>query len=432
MESAPNTGLTAVSVHGFAGAFAFALKELGIELLAVLEPGGFGTRMIEANRDVLGYTGPIYTMDPNRVPAYDTNIVLGNPPCSGFSLLNSSKGDQARGPEAKINECMWTVVRYAARVNEGKGADAVIWESVQGTGKMGLGLMRDLHTYLREETGEDYALTHLFMSGASVGGAQIRKRYFWVATKKPFGIVPPEIPKVTTYRDAIGDLVGLRPTYDAQPTNLPPSEWAERLVWKHEGEPWVTCHVLPEDRYAKMMDAIAKYWLPGQDCFDAIKAFIANEGHPPEHWNARDIQWATTSNSFSKTYRIKPDRAGRVIAGDGAYGFYHWEEDRLLTVRELARLMGFPDESRWAFASIPQMYAMLGKQVPVQSWAWALSWVTASIQGYPGWYRGDVTGLNERTIDVTNDFKRVYNERTGVQEDSRSPELKRLMDERRP
>ena len=43
----------------------------------------------------------------------------------------------------------------------------------------------------------------------------------------------------------------------------------------------------------------------------------------------------------------------------------HPDEDRPLTVREYARLQGFPDT--WEFVgSIPQKYRMIGEAVPIQ------------------------------------------------------------------
>ena len=67
----------------------------------------------------------------------------------------------------------------------------------------------------------------------------------------------------------------------------------------------------------------------------------------------RRLSW----DSPSPTLVTSPSQLGTCMC--------HPDEDRPLTVREYARLQGFPDD--WEFVgSIPQKYRMIGEAVPVQ------------------------------------------------------------------
>lgn len=411
-----------VAFHGFGGAYAVALKALGAELVGVVEPGGFGARVVEENRAFLEYEGPIFIGKYEDAPVYDEiDVVLGNPPCSAFSGLNSSPA--ARGRDAPVIQCMWELVRYAARTNRGQGATTVIFESVQEAGHAGRDLMRDLRLELESLTGQRYGLTHLFMSGASVGAAQVRKRYFWVASKLPFGVEPPVQEHVVTYEDAIGDLVGLEMTTDWQPVSRPRSAFAEGLAYITEGEGWVTDHVCGDERTAARFAAAGPWWRPGEDSHAAAKRCKAETGEWPPLWLDRDIDYVVNNRGFSRGHRVKANQPGYVISGSGGYSFLHYEEDRILSVREVARLMGFPDAMQFGYAHPNMAYKWLGKQVPVQSWHWSLWWVQQSLYGHPGWWGGAWDEENrESVVDCTHDWKQVLHPKTlepGV--DARSP-----------
>lgn len=411
--------IDAVSFHGFAGAFAVALKNVGVPLRAVIEPGGFGVPAIEANRGVLGFTGPI---DASQWPkVYDADLLVGNPPCSGFSLLNTSKTARPRGPESSINDCMWAFARYASEMNNGTGPKIAIFESVQGAGKQGQSLMQQLVEMLARETGEPYVLHNVFMSGASVGSAQLRKRYFWVAAKVPFGLETPKIERVATYQDAIGDLEGLVVQKEAQPYVADATWWSEPLR-REDG--LVADHYWPESSWATRAASVAHHWKRGETQRHAIaKAIKAGHEFSGRHWENVDPQYQVDRPGFSNMVRVYPNEPGRVITGSGGVAYLHYSEGRTLTVRETARLMGFPDWFDWGFTSGSRAYSYLGKQVPVQSWEWIIRLAVRAIEGDPAGWRPRPREDGAVYFDVTHDYKRLYHERRkehGV--DSRSRE----------
>lgn len=414
----------ATSYHGFGGSFAVAAKNVGIKLDAVIEPEGFGSGAVEANRLALGFSGPI--VHEKLPPPRYADLIYGNPPCSGFSTLNVSKGHNASGPESPINQCMWDLINYAGTVNP----KMVIFESVQRAGTLGHELMLALVDKLREDTGcPDWELTSTFMSGATVGAAQIRKRYFFVAHRIPFGILPPVVERVTTYQEAIGDLIGLETIKDPQLYgNWPPSQFAEML---RNPSGMVTDMHFNDTIQTRRMNSIARFMEPGEDQRDGLRKAMAAGPLDPV-WEGKDTDWVINGDYFNRVIKIRPDEAGRVIVGGGGDSFIHWSENRVLTVRETARIMGFPDWFDWGWCSASRAGMYLGKQVPVQSWEWILNQAKAALEGEPFLWKGTWIGTNWET-NITLDYKSVYNDRTREQPvDSRSAALIAAMNDRPP
>ncbi|MGH2652455.1 MAG: DNA cytosine methyltransferase, partial [Actinomycetota bacterium] len=106
--------------------------------------------------------------------------------------------------------------------------------------------------------------------------------------------------------------------------------------------------------------------------------------------------------------RVRPDELGRVVHGGGAGQFVHWAEDRFLTLRELARLMGYPDA--WAFPESRNRWGVsmwLGKNAPVESTTWISRCIRDSLKGVPGRLRGvsDPDRPGEFVVNVTHAYK---------------------------
>src|SRR3954468_937403 len=101
-----------VDALGFAGGFTLGMVQAGFELVGKRElRGGFGVANCEANRHLLGDSWHAEATDHERwtVPREGAELVFGNPPCSGFSVMSAK---EFRGADSKINHCMWAFVDY--------------------------------------------------------------------------------------------------------------------------------------------------------------------------------------------------------------------------------------------------------------------------------------------------------------------------------
>lgn len=331
--------------------------------------------------------------------------------CSGFSSLNTR---DARGPGADVNKCMVQLVDYAGRCvgQDGRpGPEIVCLESVQAAFTKGRNLMQHLWSRIEDETDQTYELHHVLMSGASVGAAQRRHRYFMVLSRVPFGIDPPrreDLPdeRPATYSDAIGDLEEGKIQWEYQP--YPHVKWTTRYqdalrsqTGQFDGH--FTAGGLVG---AAAAEAACLGWEPGtflSEAFDSL------DFHPERFQKSRDFQENTMRRGKSSyrglnwPYRVKPDEIGYVLAGSCARDYAHYEEPRLLTIRELSRLMGYPDDWRWPH-KVTTSSLQIGKCAPVPSTRWLSTWARRALDGEPG-APGRVIGEDEYLHQSTNAYK---------------------------
>jgi site-specific DNA-cytosine methylase len=420
-----------VDCQGLGGAWTLGtLQTGGFELIhrASLK-GGFGDKAVEHNRALL--PGPWAQDAGENAQEWEPQVAAylnGTPPCSGFSLLNVTAAtakkqgkeapDTGRGIDSSINECMRELVRYAGRCTgtDGKGGPEIVsFESVQGAGKLGRPLMQALRLLLEEVSGQRYNLHHVFMSGSSIGAAQMRHRYYVVFARVPFGVDAPEPRKVVTYRDAIGDLEGLDMSWD--PQRIPvsyASSWLDEQGIVTDvselGEYSVADHITVDVGNSIgrriYIEELMPLWEPGHDSTQPMAKYREIHGSfPPgtERW------WDYENDrrkGFNGGCRIMPDKPGYVLTGGCVGAFVHYSENRFLTVRECARLMGYPDAWRFNFASGPQQAGMfIGKCCPVQSGRWISTWVLNALNGEPG-DQGQQIGEREFMTDCTLDYRR--------------------------
>jgi site-specific DNA-cytosine methylase len=447
-----------VDVQGLAGAWTLGTVQAGFELISRATLGrtpkkaGFGDVVIDANRHLVGdgWTqqegGDLSEWEPlgEKYGTKAVAYVCGTPPCSGFSLLNNSAAAArkrggpapatARGPESSINDCMKALVRYGGTKCYGRdgkrGADVIAFESVQGAFKQGRSLMQYMLETLRADTGLDYNLTHVLMSGASVGAPQMRHRYYFVAHRIPFGVDAPEERTVATYGDALGDLVARPTTWDRQPYGKYASDWiTEQNMYDPAGT--FTDHFSINDE-KDMLDALParfgmmfntdpargliSHWQEGYSLEQALRAYmdanggrspavLAKLGVDPERWY--DFK-TDHRNGFGGIFRTKRWHPGYVLTGGCLADQIHYENDRLLTVREGARMMGYPDTWQWREAvnqKVMQAGILIGKCCPVQSGRWISTWIDRALEGNPG-KQGNRIGAHEFLHDSTGAYKR--------------------------
>ena len=393
--------LQAVDCQSFAGGFTMGAVNAGFELVGKRElPGGFGVASCEANRHLLGtkWTTEIARTETGEDwTPMDVPLVFGNPPCSGFSLLSRS---DFRGADSRINACMWAFARYAARCRP----DVAIFESVQQAYKQGRELMQALRNEVEVLTGEQYQLFHVLHNAAALGGCAIRKRYFFLISKVPFGIEPPKVNRIPTFRQVIADLEGLAITWEKQPYRKPPSWWARRLRNQQgvvDGH-YVRFNPLV-NRARDLMEQME--WPEGDNISNVARRYYQTFGRLPDSWSstADKLIGNDFKMGFYQMHRWKADSTARVVTGAACQLVLHPTEARPLTNREAARIQGFPDA--WSIGALRQQSGvdmLWGKGIPVQCGTWIAGWAKQAIIGEPGPWMGMEIGDREYVIDTTN------------------------------
>jgi site-specific DNA-cytosine methylase len=308
--------------------------------------------------------------------------------------------------------CQRGLVEYAARcygTDKKRGPEIVSFECVQQAYSQGKDLMRTYLELLRKETGQPYQLTHVLMSGASIGAAQLRKRYFWVAHRIPFGVEVESPRTPVTVRDAIQDLVNLPLRMDSQRIRRKPTAWS---ALKRNATNTIDWHVTldRDDKQTNIelvIDVLKENpdWEPGE-YINTVLTRAYRRGTLP----SRAYKFVGTdgkARGWGGPVRVNPDVPGRVIHGGGATQFIHWEESRYLTMRELTRLMGYPDD--WSFPEVRNWGVIsmwLGKNAPIESCRWLSYWAKQALEGAPGRLRGvpDPDAI-EQMINVTHAYQ---------------------------
>lgn len=394
-----------IACQSFAGGFDMGATRAGLQLVHKVEQlGGFGLPNVEANRHLLGHNWESQAVSPAEWEVIPARAVLGNPPCSGFSVASNQ---DFRGADSPVNACMWALVQYAARVDP----EIIVFESVQPafTRLDGHALMRRLRVELEHLTGRLWDLYHVKHDVLAIGGCATRRRYFWVASRIPFGVDPTPVDSHPTLWDAIGDLESLNLTWRPQPHTgvRSASAWAvERGLLHPRG--WVDGMMTDgrsDSPHNRRIDAMLETgdWQPGDTANEVAQRYYERHGELPEAWKdqeARQLRNGWTSGFFP-TLRWEADRPARVIHGGSVSSAVHPTQPRTFTHREVARVMGFPDT--WLIEPLRDVRgaaAFWGKGITVQAGEWIGTQVRRALDGDPDPYLGELIGEREWLIDV--------------------------------
>lgn len=272
-------------------------------------------------------------LETHEVPQAD--VVIGGPPCQGFSLLNKKReGDKRRALWAPFLE-----------IAERSGARIFVMENVA-----------ELYRSPERAAIEAQARIHGFCTAAAIlnsadyGAPQTRRRTIILGWREAANLpyFPPmrthadpgkrsNLPMWRTVRDAIADLpapvgteIGVRPPLDLHFGRMP----TEKSLARYRAVP------------------------PGGNRFDLQRN--APE-LTPDCW-IRKTEGGT--DLFGRLWWERPSVTIRTEFYKPEKGRYlHPEQDRPITHREAARLMGFPDDFRF-YGSKVEIARQIGNAVP--------------------------------------------------------------------
>lgn len=402
---------TAIDCQGFAGGFTLGVVQAGFQLIAKREMrGGFGVRNCEANRHLLGFDWTAEAVNPEAwsVPLGGADLVFGNPPCSGFSVLSTKS---FRGADSKINACMWALVEYAAKVLP----QLVIFESVPLAFTQGRSLMQALRARLEEATGQLWNLHHVLHNAYSVGGPAMRKRYFWVASRIPFGVEVPKPGKVPLLHEVIGDLQDLNQQWEPQLYTRQPSWYSQQFRnCAHDDNCLaynaVDGHISINNPHTKRTRALlaGTQWNWNEHAQVVTKRYFDEHGELPPGWQhlTDKLKNQDFFQGFNTPTMWNPEHPARVITGAGLLNGVHWAEKRTFTHREAARILGYPDS--WLIEplkNVPGLFLTWGKGITVHCGRWIADWARRALDGQPGSVTGNLIGEREYKVDVTNAWR---------------------------
>lgn len=279
----------------------------------------------------------------------ELDCIIGGPPCQAFSVYNHQRGmhDERSG-----------LFREYLRLVEGLLPKYVVIENVPGMSSVEDGIaVKEIKQGLNDL---GYNVEVTLLKAEDFGVAQERRRLIFIGNRIGEDISFPlpthgeGLQPFVTVWDAISDLPVLENGQGNEVSNYPTQPQSEYQTNIREGSQMVFNHVAPS------LGAIN---------LERLK-------HIPEGGSWRDIpvellpagmKRARRSDHTKRYGRLRKDGFASTILTkcDPHWGaFFHPEQDRVITVREAARLQCFPDKIRFEGSRVEQ-YKQVGNAVPV-------------------------------------------------------------------
>ncbi len=368
--------LLAADLFCGAGGLSLGFQQAGVKVGFANDINEDCATTYKANHDVAFLPGSIEHLTANQIfkstslKKGQIDVLIGGPPCQGFSI-NAPKRD-----EADIRNHLFR--HYVRLVLEGLRPKVVLMENVPGMLSLERG--RFIKAIYAAFNQAGYRMAHMVLCAAHYGIPQERWRLFFIGTMLkdveisfpfPTHLAPvranftggrnltwlhrlPEaderslfagdFKKFVSVRDAIGDLPALTILSGTEPSN-------------YNGGPYTEYQRLMRDRSALLHNHVAG---------SLAKQNLERLRHIPPGGSWRDIPYALLPKGMKRARKSDHTRRYGRIDPDGLSGtvltkcdphwgsFFHYEQDRTLTVREAARLQSFPDRFRFLGSKVSQ------------------------------------------------------------------------------
>lgn len=250
------------------------------------------------------------------VEGKEIDLIVGGPPCQGFSLTGPRQFDDERN---KLYLAMIeTVRRYKPK--------AFLIENVPGMATLYKGEVRN--EIIRRFTKMGYNVNNKILCSADYGVPQIRKRLVFVGildSKNRFEFPEPYLKpdEYITCEQAVGDLPSLEYTLGEDI-----SEYERESLTKYQRQMRGKCSVLYNHKAINHKQFVK----------DTI-ALV------PDGGNYKDLpKGVGESRIFHMAWtRLRSDKPARTV-DTGHRNLFHYKWNRCPTVRESARIQSFPDD----------------------------------------------------------------------------------------
>ncbi len=348
--------LTAIDLFCGCGGMSKGLQDAGFEISAGvdIEPNYICTFShnfpnAKSLQIDLAETSPKEFMQTIGINRGELGLLVGGPPCQGFSKNVPRKKRFSDDPRNKLIEVF---LDYC----EALQPRFVILENVA---EMKNGF-EQVYTDEILSRLKGYKITPMTLNAADYGVPQKRRRAFFIANRENIKFKPPEpthskdeqslfeLPNYVTVWEAIGDLPSKEHTEN------------EDVFCEYKKTPFSDFQKLMRNGSKTVKNHVARFLQPKQ--FERISSIEAGQG-------LRDLpKHLQTKSGYSGAYgRLTKEMVAPTITrwvfhpGSGRWG--HPVDKRLLTIREIARIQSFPDDFEF-IGSYTQRAGQLGNAVP--------------------------------------------------------------------
>jgi len=271
----------------------------------------------------------------------DVDVIVGGPPCQGFSSANRWQKES----EDPRNKLFFEYIRFVQQIHP----KVIMIENVRGllTRDNGYAINR-----IQEILGvEEYNIAYRVLDASEYGVPQNRKRAIIVGIRKDFKDISFNFDKLekrdkTTVEDAIGELYGFEDQPEGKKVIITPADSPLRRFYRTKDN--------------SILDHDIIY--PADKVQERIK-YVPQGGN----WqNVPSELWPTNrKNRHSSAYkRLDPKTQSCTIdTGNAHSNYFHPIYHRIPTIRESARLQSFPDSFEF-IGTRGSKYRQVGNAVP--------------------------------------------------------------------
>ncbi|KAF1694927.1 DNA cytosine methyltransferase [Pseudoxanthomonas koreensis] len=335
-----------IDLFAGAGGLSLGFEQAGFDVVAAVEIDPVHAAVHEFNfpdcavipRSVTDLSGEKIRAAAG-IGSRQVDVVFGGAPCQGFSLIGQRALDDPRN----------SLVKDFVRIVRELDAGYFVFENVKG---LTVGKHRKFLDEIIEEFGQagyDVVKSWKVLNACEYGVPQDRQRLFLLGAKT--GMRLPEYPTPITSKPGKGGKLPNAPTCSQALGDLPDAERYERLKYSDETKAKKSIRA---SEYAKLMRCdtpegwaygYKRKWDP-----DSLTSSMRSE-----HTKISRRRFASTLpgevEPISRFFKLPADGVSNTLrAGtDSARGAFtsprpiHYKWDRCVTVREMARLHGFPD-----------------------------------------------------------------------------------------
>lgn len=300
----------------------------------------------------------------------ELDLLAGGPPCQGFSV---------NAPIRDLDDSRNHLFKDFLRVASELLPKAILIENVPGIVSLGKGTV--VQQIYKELEGLGYSVNHKILFAGHYGVPQTRFRTIIIAIKGNVEVTFPEpqynstavanfygskelcikIPSIfsntllaqTTVYDAISDLPEIK-----SGSKNPPMKYAKKAEGQYQ-------RVLRKDS-----TLVHNHSCNGLGSINLERIRYIPQGgnwtNIPHDMLPKGMQRARRSDHTKRYGRLHPEGMCSTVLTkcDPHWGsFIHPDQDRVLSIREAARIQSFPDTYHFT-GSIPQQYEQVGNAVP--------------------------------------------------------------------
>lgn len=313
--------LKAVSVMMGTGGMAVGFEQAGIDTLAFLEADeGYGAPTRQNFKHAIHATSK-EEWDGIIDNLGEVPIVYGNPPCQGLTGAN-----KAASPDHWKNKLFPEAVEWAVKLRP----EFIAFENIPRMLSMGRA-----HLQAADDVAKRHGyklMVHRHAAG-DFGTSQKRQRVMFVWSKRDVPLWPShEHRKPISVRDAVSDLYDVEPGDGSWQKHVsePQSEYQDRLRRTRAGDDIVMGFF----NHAMMHVAVHHHDIPQGGAWMEMPRDELTEKERDRLDNGRIFNAA-------EVRRLREDRHASTVTAMA--NKMHPTRPRLISVREAARLMGFPD-----------------------------------------------------------------------------------------